>query len=243
VPAKKRRTHSPPHPPREKELLLHLRRHRITTLEVLKRLHFAKQADSTVRYHVRRIVTAGQLESRKLPSGRTYYHLTPAAARTLGAPRSFGQAPGAQALPRLLGALAYTCLGSEPSLRLLPEELDALYPGLAGKGGLTFEDYCVEADPRAADFRYLTAIKVDAEGADPDAFLRGLRSQLDRGESVPLFGKLRAERLFAVGIVTSEPSKRVAYHRALERRPLGVAVRVATADFPLHRKQPKTRAR
>lgn len=225
-----------PLPPasRERELLEHVRRYRLTTAAALKTLFFADQADSTVRYHTRRLVEADKLASCRLPSGRAYYHFTPQAAREYGAPRSGGVAPGAQALARALGVLAYCCLDTATRLRLTPEELESLYPGLSGPGALTFEDYCLDTDPRDRAFRYLTALKVDAEGAQPDGFLTSIRRQLERGEDIPLFRQLRKEKLFSVAIVTAEPSKRAAFHAAIEKRPLGVPVRVATADIPLY---------
>ena len=113
---------------RDRQILNHVGRYRITTLDVLQRLFFPTAGRTAVSKVVSRLAQMGRLREERLSGPRKYLRLTPRAAEEVNASRRSGEPITEQTLPVLLGILAYcTNRGIE---RFTPAEFRSQFPEL-----------------------------------------------------------------------------------------------------------------
>ncbi len=206
---------------RDRRILSHVCRYRITTNEVLLRLFFSETGENALKT-VRKRLLNHHIQSRLLGiEKRRYYQLTPCGARSRGEPREIAKPLGAQALPRVYGVLAYCCLLGERRKRLNRLELRQHYPEFAVRRLSNQADYCIEQ--WAGDYR-LTRILVD-QGASPEHVVNKCEDILHTaGHTAEGFSDMVQQEVFALAIVVAEKSKQAAISRLLVRQPLPVPV-------------------
>ncbi len=213
--------------PRDRAILEHVARYRLTTLPVLHRLFFPERTDEAAKSVVKRL-TPEFLGAQPLYGRRVFYQLTTTGARLLGEAEEAARPLGAVARPTRLAVLDYCCLAHQPERRRFTRrEFAEAFPDLAE---VPFTDFTLDdAGPR------LTRLHVDL-GGDYRRFLRKLREYLARDLACPPFARLVRERCFALAVLTAEEAKRDAFLEALRRTPLSAPTSVEVvpdlAQFP-----------
>lgn len=208
---------------RDREILAHIGRHRLTTMQAVHRLFFpglqAEAAESTLR----RLREAGFIESRRLFEAARYYYLTKLAANEVGCPDSVTRPPGPQSITAHFGVLAYCCLMTKPRRLLTFDEFRTAYPTLH-EPGLPSSRYYVDDDDPARP--RLGWIEVDV-GANIHPLVRKCHHRISRRLSLPSFRELIREKGFLVVLVTGNAGKAEKLKRAIDNdRPL-VEIRLA----------------
>lgn len=126
---------------RDEQILAHVRRYRITTQEVARRLFYPDHTREAVKNRLHRLRRAGYLAAGPLDAQRSYYRLTPhAAAALFGETDKIAAAPGVQALTQAYAMLSLCCLGNTRHERIMASEFQAQYPELIAPG-LTLRFY------------------------------------------------------------------------------------------------------
>lgn len=208
---------------RDREILGHIARYRITTVQAVQRLFFASLQQEAAESTLRRLREAGFIESRRLFETARYYYLTKLATHTLGKAESLARRPGSQSVSTNFGVLAFCCL--MPKLRELftLDEFRTEYAPLF-EPGLPSTHYYVDEDQ--AGVRRLGWIEIDG-GADVRRLVRKCHHRVNRRLDLPAFRELIREKNFVVAILTGNPEKAATIRAALESdRPL-VEIRLA----------------
>lgn len=208
---------------RDRRILDHVRRYRITTNEVLLR-DFVPSADA-LKTVLKRLV-GPCLQSRPLGlRRRVYYQLTNAAAKQLGEPVEVARPLGLQALSRAYAVLAFCRLANTTRERLDRHELRADFPELVEANLTKQADYYIDEWQEKA---CLARIVID-QGTEHTALIRKCRRIIrDCSKKVSGFAQAADADEFAFAIITAERTKQNAIRDALARSPLGVPVRLHT---------------
>lgn len=209
---------------RDRRILDHVKRYRITTNEALLTRFFQPEGLNALKT-VRKRLVGPYLQSRPLGIARRhYYQLTPATARMVGEPEEVAAPLGMQALPRAFAVLAFCCLSGKPHERLHRDELREEYPEIAAASFAAHADFCI--DEWAGRAR-LARIIVDYGGEYP-ALIRKCRSfLLTARQNIAGFADMLHQDAFAIVIITAEETKKQSIISALARHPLEVNVRVS----------------
>ncbi len=207
---------------RDEAILDHLRRYRITTIEALHRLFWGP---TTTPNAVSQVLARLGAYVRGVDVGnRSFYQLTPEAARESGEDEDFAKFPGATSLARHYAMLEYCCLGDVRREHITARELRENFPSCDGRGIArnayfhTFEapakmgwlevDCGNHAATRAKKCRKQFAKRYEAEG------LR-FRQLADAGQ-------------FGIALVTSSAGKKQALERALAKLdPFPIAIHIS----------------
>lgn len=118
----------------DQNILAHIARYRLTFQEIVGHLY----PDVDPQKVLNRLREQGLVESRagfggrNAPNRRAYF-LTPAGARSIGAPAKRAASSGSKASPTHLSLLAFCCLTGRPRVLLEKEELVSVF-GAAPKG-------------------------------------------------------------------------------------------------------------
>lgn len=203
--------------PRDFDILGHVARYRLTTLETVHRLFFEGSTVEAPKTVLRGLRAGGYLQSRPLYIRRAYYQLTTAAAGLLGEPPRAASPLGPQALVRAYGVLAHCCHGDDKERRRLTRaEFEAAFSYLH-ENGVPFDAFYVERDSRLR----LVRVIVD-QGGDAKRLLRKCTEIRRRAATTPGFQDLLRAGEFELAVVTAAPEKmetlRVAYEARDELR-------------------------
>lgn len=205
--------------PRDREILTHVSRYRLTTPEVVHRLFFADRGMEAAKSVLKRL-NGSFLRSRPLFGKRRYYQLSPAGAALSGQPDEAAQPLGTNALPARFGVLEYCCLGFPSERpRFTRSEYAESFPELQD---LPFADYYLDIHKGVTR---LGRIIVEL-GGDHLRFLRKVREYMTRDTRCRPFAEMVRQDRFVLALVTAEESKRDAIIAAIERQPPAVPVRV-----------------
>ena len=210
---------------RDKAILRHVIRYRMTTHRVLHREFFAEQGGDAVTSTLRRLRKAELIESDDLePPRRVYYHLTAKAASSYGLPASYGKSLGEQALPTRYGVLSFCCSETGSRHLMTAEEFEEEFPECYSSG-LPVEPYYLDSENGAPR---LALISVDL-GADAGRIIRKCRKFFGERMKHEAFRELIQEDAFSVTILTANPRKKDAILAAKKRakdfsHPIRVAV-------------------
>ena len=197
---------------RDRAVLEHVARYRLTTAETLQGLFFSDAStDDAVKSLLRRLRRGGYLESAPLYGRRHYYHLTRRAALLFGLSPAVGTPAGIQAVRQRYGVLAFCCQGARRRQRFTREEFRAHFPDLARE--LSPGDYAIDTDPSGQD--RMVNIRVDF-GRETRSLVRkcfNLAAHFLSCRSVYAFAD---EDRFGLALVTADHHKRKVLSSALE---------------------------
>lgn len=211
--------------PRDEDILEHVRRYRITTLDVLHRELFTGKGRDAVTSTLRRLRSANLLTTEELkPPRYRYYRLTKEAARSFGLSVGFGMPLGEQALPSRYAMLCYCCLGSERRQVLTADEFKEEFPD-CDSATLPKEPYYLDTEgvvPR------LAFVSVDL-GADAGRIIRKCRKFVGERMKQAGFRELIKDDAFLITILTARKRKQstiLAAKRRAKNFPYPVRVEV-----------------
>lgn len=196
--------------PRDRQILDHVARYRITTPEAVHSLFFQGSSVEASKSVLKRL-NGKYLRSRPLYGHRRYYQLSSVSAGLLGQPDEATQPFGPTSLPTRFAVMQFCCMRPEgPCTRLTRDELLENFPDL---GVSAFGDYYLES--AGASLR-LGRILVDL-GGDALRFVRKVRDVLARELAVPSFRSLVEEGGFVLTLLTAEETKREVIVASLSR--------------------------
>ena len=206
---------------RDKEILKHVQRYRLTTTEALRQLFFANAKPGGEKNVLRRL-TGEYLQTQPLYGKRVYYQLTPAAARLLGEPEESTTPFGTQALVRLYGVLAFCCLGQTKRLVFTKTEFGEAFRQFANLLDLGQSHYYLDYDGQTAR---LGQILVE-QGGEYQRLITKCRKLVERGRELPGLQEIMSDDLFVIALVLAEDTKRDLLYAQLRKNPLPVWCRV-----------------
>ena len=207
---------------RDEAILDHIRRYRITTIEALHRLFWEP---TTTTNAVSQVLARLSAHVRGVDVGnRSFYLLTPEAARESGEDEDFAKFPGATSLARHYAMLEFCCLGDPRREHITARELRENFSNFDGRGiarnayfhtfdapakmGWLEVDCGNHAATRAKKCRKQFAKRYEAEGLK-------FRQLADAGQ-------------FGIALVTSSAGKKLALERALAKlEPFPISIHVS----------------
>jgi hypothetical protein len=205
---------------RDRHILHHVQRYRLTTRDVLKRLFFSQAGESAVSKVLARLVADGALCGCRLGNGFGYYVLGRQGMDAVGATAASGRPFSEQTLPVAFGFLAF-CITSGVR-RLTADEFRRAFPLLC-RDRMKAGSYYVDA--RSTPHR-LGTVLVD-RGNPPKLILHKLQRLSAQQYRAPAFAELIQTGRFCVTILTAWPLKQRLLDSAIRlafRGPLRVEV-------------------
>jgi hypothetical protein len=207
---------------RDRQIVDHVARHRITTNEVLHKLFFKHRQQNAVTKVTARLCRAEWLSKFPLYHPRLCFTLGPLAAKRLGVPVQRTLPLGPQALPTEYATLTYV-IGKLRHRRLTANELEQLCPWLIGP--LADFPYCLDGSSEPA---VLELIRVDL-GGKPDYIARKCDADFQARRSLCGFDKWVREQRFRLVVITGTSEKAALIQSALEQHvwPAGLSIHLA----------------
>lgn len=148
---------------RDRAILTHLARYRLTFQEILGVLFFDGKSPQSA---LTRLIADGYLEAVKGYGGnRRGYKLSVAGARAAGLGRRRGDHPGSEAGPFNLAVLTFCLLNGRPRIRLENSELEELFDGKRPPGRC----HCLESSTKA---KRVYHVYVPGERTEPGEIAR-----------------------------------------------------------------------
>lgn len=211
---------------RERLVLEHVARHRLTTNEVVRRVVVPGLSQNATAKLLARLCNREYLSRYLLLYPTCYYTLGRLAAQQLGLNLDRCEALGPQALPTEFALLMHAMLGQQNRLRLTHDEVRRLYPWLPA--ALAKAPHCLLPAANA-----LELVRVDL-GASADHLARKCVRDLDERQKLSPFRTQLAKGLFRLAVVTGTRAKAAAIRDALDRQGLSPQLLVhftVTADL------------
>lgn len=217
---------------RDRDILEHVARYRVTTIEALHRLFWEPETTpNAVSQVLARLVSGGHLACIEgLLGAQSGYLFTASEAREYGEDEDFARPPGAASLVRHVAMLEYCCLGGARRDHITDREIRANYPSFDGRG-IARHGYfhTCEEPPR------LGWLEVDC-GNNPANRVRKCAKQFAKRYDSPglRFRELAVAGRFSIVLVTTSEPKRRALQRALKRHPafpIGIVVSSRLRDL------------
>lgn len=211
---------------RDRAILQHLSRYRMTTNEVIQRLFFPRQKPNAVTKVTARLTERGLLRQFPLYHPRNYFTLGDEGVAVMGLPPGRAEGLGPQSLPIEFGVLNYALLGAAQHQRLTRDELVKRYP-FFGEG--TCEQTYTECDG------VLELVRVDLGGAADHVARKCFRDISQRSETNGFVALLRENR-FRLVVVTCTKEKAAAISNALSGHlwPDGLMIHLAVVPDLLY---------
>lgn len=203
---------------RNRCVLDHVARYRLTTVEALGRVVMPGLSANTISKSVNRICDSGLLKKLTLIHPMRYYILSEAGAKTLGVGIHRCIPLGPQSLPMEYAVLAYAALGREGRKRLTLEEVQQLCPWLPTP--LAQAHHCFDERQHV-----LELVRIDL-GGPADHVARKTFADLTARRRIPEFHQLIQANRFRLVVITATKEKSAAIKRALDRHdwPSGLAL-------------------
>ncbi|MEX2186048.1 MAG: hypothetical protein WD875_04605 [Pirellulales bacterium] len=207
---------------RDRQILDHVHRYRLTTREFLQRAFIADGGDGAVNKVIQRLVADGWLRECRLDNGLTYFVLGGQGREAVGAASASGRPFTEQSFPVAYGFLAF-CLG-QGVRRLTSGEFQQAFPDLYRPRMKTGGYY---VDARQSPHR-LGTVLLD-RGNPPKRILHKLDRLVAQHYRTPTFVELILSGRFCVTIITAWPVKKRLLDSAVKLTVRGpVCVEVAT---------------
>jgi hypothetical protein len=202
---------------RDRLILEHIARYRLTTLEVLGRAVLPGLSRNALNKITNRLCATGLLHKYTLLHPVRYFVLGDSGARGMGIRGHRAQPLGPQSLPQEFALLAFAALGAKQHLRLTTAEVLKRCPWLPLY--MASAPHCIDH----ADV--LELVRVDL-GGPADHVARKCAVDLVNRCRIREFPPLLADRRFRLVVITSTTGKATAIQRALDRHdlPLGLLV-------------------
>jgi hypothetical protein len=207
---------------RDRRILEHVIRYRLTIQEFLHRLFFADAQLNAVTKVTSRLTDAGWLARHELPRGRSYFVPGGRAVEAFSLPPGCTRPFSETTLPTAYGVLAY-CVGSG-NVRLTARDFETHLKALAVKG-LIKDPHVID---KACQPHRLSLLIVDRDNT-PERLLTKVARAVSKRHDEAAYERLIEEGRFSVTIVTATAEKQAATARLAERRedrsvPVSVAV-------------------
>lgn len=183
---------------RDRAILDHILRYRLTTNAVLHRTLFPEQSINAVTKVTARLCQRGLLRRYPLVPPETYFTAGPEAVRQLGVPSRRTEPLGPQALPIDYAVLIYATQGKQACRRMTSDELATYMPWLPDE--LTRTPYCVGESGR------LDLVRVDL-GGSPQHVARKTAADVSARLSIPELAELAVCGRFQIVILTTTDDK------------------------------------
>jgi hypothetical protein len=227
-----RPSHNPRLQDRDREILEHVRRYRLSTPEVLHRLFFDDSKMNAVTKVTTRLTELEFLQNHPLFGTNRYFTLGRRGARATGMAQKTVGPLGPQALYRDFGALAFFCLSNPPLRKFTVSEL-ARNPSFASLLAPKIDSSHYYLDEFEKVIR-LGHLWVEA-GGPVDYVVRKVQQTIIAPRmSVPILANYIQTQRFVVTIVTCTESKRVAILEALKQMATPVFFRVEVVSDLIH---------
>ena len=192
---------------RDRLILEHVTRYRLTTLEAIRRVVLRGLSRNAVSKIVNRLCDAGLLRKLPLLYPMNYFVLGALAVRSFGIGVHRAEPLGPQSLPQEFALLAFATLGTHQHLRLNVAEVKRRYPWLP----LSFA-----AAPHCLDeANVLELVRVDLGGPAGHVARKCLEDLTERCR-VPEFLTLVAAGQFRLVIITATTEKVAAIRRSFK---------------------------
>ena len=214
---------------RDRRVLAHVRRYRLTTPTVLAKRFFGG-AEQAMKSTVKRLIGKGGLlaSERLYPRGNdVYYYLTPAGAVAAGLSEKSGHSmTNPDDLARLFGQLVFCSGDPVKREKLSLEEFENVFPALMSEAfRRRFAFDCVYVDVDTTGERRLGRVVVETGGSEII-----FRARKCLREDTEVLERFVAEGRYALGLVVATASKAKQVERQLQGAPLldprGAPVRV-----------------
>jgi hypothetical protein len=198
-----------PIPDRDRMILDHVVRYRLTVNQVLQKLFFPDNDQSAVSKVTGRLCRAERLAKFKLHHPRVYFTLAAAEAQNRGLSNTRAQPLGPQSLPTEYAVLAYATLGSVQHRRLAASELEQSWPWLPPE---TLDSpHCID---ESAGHPVLEMIRVDL-GGKPDHVARKCYADIQARRSATPFESFVRQGRFRLVVVAGTREKAAAIQAAI----------------------------
>ncbi len=206
---------------RQRSIIEHVGRYRLTTLEVLGRVILPGTSRNALSKIVNRLCLAGLLVKYPLVHPTHYFVLGQAAAHLFGAGEHRAVPLGPQSLPIEYAVLVYATLSQQPRIRQTTAEILARWPWLLV--GLTNSPHCFDERNQV-----LELVRVDL-GGPADYVARKCAADVTCRRQFAEFAPLVAQQRFRLVVVTATPEKAVAVQQALDRHdwPVGLLMHLS----------------
>ncbi len=212
---------------RDRKVIDHVARYRLTTIPVLKKAVLHGLSSNAVAKIANRLTFAGYLQKFTLLHPARYFMLGDKGAAMLGRSGRSGQAAGSQSLPTDYGVLAYATLGAQSRWRMLRSEVTSLCPWLSDR--LASAPHCCDAAKAT-----LELIRVDL-GGSADHVARKCVADLRERLAIPEFARMVAQSQFRLVVITATRENAVAIQQAMNRHewPSGLTIHLSVVSHLL----------
>jgi hypothetical protein len=196
---------------RDKEILLHVARYRLSVYEVLQDKFFPDLGPTAPIKVVKRLCRQGFLKRIPLYGRKCAFVLTSRAGKTLGASWRRHELPGPQSLPIDFAVLMYAT-SRKRGRRLTRHELLSFFPWVAP--AFASLPHCTDDEP--AGRNCLELIRVDL-GGTPEHVARKCFQDIVKRRDKELFGTLLREGRFKLVVITTAKEKATSIQKAVDR--------------------------
>jgi hypothetical protein len=209
---------------RERAGLHLIRRYRISTPRLIAS-EIYDGSESNAKKFISRV--RDYVASDPLGTKTSYYRLTVAGAKLLGAPEEIARPCGPQALPKTVGILDFCCAGPTSRRRYVRQEFLEDFPELAKDllGKDYYTDFFIDFDGTQARFGQIV---VDL-GGEYKKLISKCRVKLREYLELAHIRDIISDGLFCFAIVVAEEEKAQAIRLALNQKPLKARVLVETS--------------
>lgn len=194
---------------RDREIIEHVVRYRLTTNAVLRRTHLRGLSRSAAGKVIGRLCDLDLLQGFPLSHPSRYYVLSAEAARSFGVAANRSLALGPQSLPTEYAALVYATLGKEPRKRLTRKETLAICPWLPP--ALVQATHCLDETSSV-----LELLRVDL-GGPADHVARKCLADINARRRFSEFLPFLRRGTFRLVLITTTPGKALALRQAIDR--------------------------
>jgi hypothetical protein len=204
--------------PRDRQILEHVHRHRLTTVAVLRHRLLGGLSTNAIAKITRRLCRANYLQSFVLCHPTRYFVIGDVGAQVMGVGRHRVEPLGPQSLPQEYGALIYATFSKQSRLRLTKQEIRQHCPWMPRR---MFEaTFCSNLVSKT-----LELIRVDL-GGPVDHVARKCVADINELRCSPQFQPFLSESQFRLVVITATREKSISLRQALDRHdwPTGLAI-------------------
>jgi hypothetical protein len=203
---------------RDEEIIAHVLRYRITTIEALHKLFFdAGTTANAVSQVILRLCNGGYLQRSQAPliGSQNFYQLTPSCARDQGEDEQFARPPGGTSLIFHYLMLEHCCLGEVRREHITAREIRESFPSLNGRGMARHGYFHTLDDPPRLGW-----LEADCGNKAETRAKKCLKQFEKRYKAEGLrFREFADQGRFYVALITPSEGKKLAFQRVLKKLP------------------------
>ncbi len=204
--------------PRDRQILEHVHRYRLTTVAVLRHHLLSGLSANAAAKITRRLCRTNYLRSFALCHPTRYFVIGEAGAQVMGVSRHRVDPLGPQSLPQEYGTLIYATFSKQARIRLTKQEIREHCPWMPRR---MFEaTFCSNLASKS-----LELIRVDL-GGPVDHVARKCLADINELRCSPRFQPFLSQCPFRLVVITATREKSVSLRKALDRHdwPAGLAI-------------------